>query len=405
VGGLAWQRDCARRLALLIVASSACGRFHYDEASAGDGGPGGDGGVVASLSACDPSDAVLVRAATLGGNSERPHLAIRGSSVAAVWTDVRSGVHQIYYRPVGAGAALGSEGNLTNSSDYSYYPTVRFDGTNLAMAWTTEIANGDFQVDFARFDASGSRVGEVSTLVTLTATAWWPVLTWNGSQYAVVWADDSVGGLYNVYAARLDASGSMLGSVGKLTNDVGNAWAPTMAFDGSGYGVVYEEGDGQAQQLFFQRLDGVGTPLGGRRQLTTGTVDSNEPSLAWNGTQYGLVWYTDTEEVRFLAIGPDGTPLGMEVVVATGAFYPALSWSGSSFATAWIDRRDGSPRTYAGLLDPDGSFLEPPVAVSAAGVEAAHPDIAWAGDRWAITWSSLGGGGDQEEIFVMPECQ
>lgn len=387
---------------LATIALPACGRFGYD-ASAGDGGAG-DGGT-ASLVDCDPSDAIVVRASTIGGSAERPQLVARGRSVGVVWTDRRSAVHQLYYLPIASTGELGAEVNLTNNAEFSYYPSVLFDGTNLAVAWTAEDSGGIDRVDFARFDVQGNRLGQVTTLVTFSGGAWWPILAWTGAEYAMVWADDSAAGFYNAFFARVDAGGLPLGSVEKLTADLGNAWAPTLVFDGTGYTVVYEESDGQAQQLFVQRLDAMGTPQGSPRQLTTGTVDVSEPSLAWNGSQYALVWYTEAEEVRFLALDGDGVPVGSEVLLATGAYHPEAAWSGTAFAVTWIDGRDGTPRAYASIVDETGSLQGEPVVVSAAGVEASNPDVVWAQDRWAFAWSTQGTTGEEEEISVVVGCQ
>src|SRR5205814_60444 len=92
--------------------------------------------------------------------------------------------------------------------------------------------------------------------------------------------------------------------------------------------------------------------------------------LAWNGSEYLIVWEEDRAAdpndvfaTRVTPTGevldPEGLPLATTPAVP---WRPAVAWSGSEFLVAWEDSRDlaaSGPNIYASRVTSDGQALDP----------------------------------------------
>jgi len=68
---------------------------------------------------------------------------------------------------------------------------------------------------------------------------------------------------------------------------------PAVAWSGDGWGTVAQVYDGDQQgDLYFQRLNSADlAPVGPAVRLTATDAASQYPTLRWNGSHYGLLWY------------------------------------------------------------------------------------------------------------------
>ena len=218
-------------------------------------------------------------------------------------------------------------------------------------------------------------------------------LLWTGSLYGVTWHDDREGNL-ELYFSQLYADGHERGAATRITRNRANSWDPSLAWTGSEYGVAwwnerYSSSDGE---VYFARIDAQGLKLGYEVILTNGW-NVREPSLAWSGSEFGLAWSDmrgGNYELYFARMGMDGQKLGQDVRIthdADTSHSPSLVWTGSAYAMAWGDWRDGlNPEVYFILLDPAGGRLGPERRITWHDELALHPSLVWTGSGFGLSW-------------------
>lgn len=90
--------------------------------------------------------------------SEYPSVSASGQVVHAVWHDNRDGNPEIYYkRSIDGGSSWGADTRLTNSTNSSYYPSVAISGQAVHVVWS-DMRDGNSEIYYKR-DPTGNLVG------------------------------------------------------------------------------------------------------------------------------------------------------------------------------------------------------------------------------------------------------
>ncbi len=121
-------------------------------------------------------------------------------------------------------------------------PAVAFDGINYFVVWQ-ERRNGDFDIYGARVTPEGivldpegipiSRAGDDQGC---------PSVAFDGVNYLVVWEDRRNGEGYDIYGSRVDREGNVLDPHGFSISGVYHSQTyPKVTFDGTNYFVVWED--------------------------------------------------------------------------------------------------------------------------------------------------------------------
>jgi len=135
-----------------------------------------------------------------------------------------------------------------------------------------------------------------------------------------------------------------------------------------------------AWAVFFRRIDANGAPVSPAVRLPIASLAGEQISLAWNGSEYGVVWeqYDRVDfvaRIAFQRIDATGTPIGTPkevtrdpAVGSVGHRVPVLIWRHDQYGLLFLDvRPDGLPRANMFLrLDREGRPLERPRDVSPA---------------------------------------
>ncbi len=340
----------------------------------------------------------------------RPSVAWSGLEYAVAWVDDRDGNDEIYFvrfdrlghRPV-------PETRITNDASASSSPSLVWTGTEYGVAWIDQrgsVTGG--QVYFARIDAAGAKIGADVPVTDAAVAPGSPRLVWNGSGYGVVWKDERGGDPGDLYFARLDPAGAKLGSDVRITDDAAISDEPSLAWNGTGYGVAWrDDRGGGAWEVYFARLDAGGAKLTADIPVSASpSVDSMTPALAWTGTDYGLAWVdrgSSPEEVVFAKLAASGalvSTTNLPPVTATVARLPggtSLAWSGAEFGLTWSEQTVSDDPvledlfdTFFARIDATGNLI--------GGIEwvsqgpALHADqspvtaVAWADGEYGVAW-------------------
>ena len=166
----------------------------------------------------------------------------------------------------------------------------------------------------------------------------------DGTNYLVVWKDDTTGG---VYGQRVSGAGALTGSEFLLftLSEPDSSRNLALAYGKDNYLVAWQDGNNNANHT-FGKLVPVSGAAGGTVQLSTTTsLDVNPLAATFDGTNYLVVWNWDTNYAsggwpdwnlggRFVSAA--GTPQASELLLATEqASFPALAFDGDNYLLVW----------------------------------------------------------------------
>lgn len=335
---------------------------------------------------------------TIGASSGVPSFVWTGSEYGVAWSDDTSGNSEIYFSRIGAsgavpaglcdgGSGLCTQGNVgagcaldsdcngplrvTNDTALSTAPSLAWNGQEFGLAWyDSRDGSANREIYFTRISSTGAKIGGDVRVTDAAGHSFAPSLVWADQGYAVAWTDerDGVGGtpVREIYFARLDAAGAKNGSDLRVTNDPAFSSEPDLAWNGTEYGIAWQDSRAGALEIYFAGIDAAGTAkTTSDVRVTNDPGYSQAPSLTWTGGEFGLAWQdnrTGRNEVYFTRLTQAGTKVGNDlrltqkiVTPATNniSTFPSLVWDGQGFGVAWQDKRDGEWAAYFARLECD----------------------------------------------------
>ena len=214
-----------------------------------------------------------------------------------------------------------------------------------------------------------------------------PAVTWDGTQYLVVWADrrDSV---QHIYGCRVTTNGDVLDPQGILiSGTTGAQSAPRAAGNGAGAMVVWQDERGSSPDIYGCAVSTNGI-VGKAYGISTRADNEETPDIAYNGSTYLVVWRdyrnmvsTDTD-IYGVRVSKQGVRTGLEMLIScttagtTGApgaqMIPRVCAFGSSWMVAWQDCRNDSlnPDIYACRVGSTGTSFRTKAASLCASWQA-----------------------------------
>ena len=115
-------------------------------------------------------------------------------------------------------------------------------------------------------------------------------------EWALVWDDPSVG---SIHLQRVK-DGAAVGSPTLVADGSPAPTGPTspqVGWDGTNWGVVWNERSASNFQIFFRGIGPEGVPLAEAKPVTDPTVDSTYPSLSRSGLGAWLIFYSSPSEL------------------------------------------------------------------------------------------------------------
>jgi hypothetical protein len=380
-----------RTLWLGVALLAACGRISFDPtATAGGDGATGDG-----LTLGPPCTIGAAQPVAIGAQSATPSSVWTGTNLAVTWTELRGGEYEIRSALLDAGGAVvGATTNVSTTPGInSWFSTIAWSGSELAIAWSEEVQSDDAL--FRRVSAGNVVQGANVVLTSTSGDAWWPVVTWipTAGAFAVAWADDTVDN-YEIVLALRKSDGSQLTAATPVTATAQASWGPHAVWTGSELVIAYID---ESTGVFVQRFDDAGTPIGGRATVIDNVAGADHAWLAWTGSELGVTWSdlrSGAPQVYFARLDAMGTPLAPDHQIShgIGARRPVLVWTGDSYAIAWNEDLGGAVSIELASLDASGGVRYGPTAIGpASGMD--WPALAWTGAALAVVWGTPGTAG------------
>jgi len=170
-----------------------------------------------------------------------------------------------------------------------------------------------------------------------------------GVNYLVVWADDR-NGTQDIFGARVTSSGVIGDPTGiAISTAAGDQLSPAVAADANNYVVAWEDHRNQnvsGADIYAARVttNGVVADASGI-PISTAANDQVTPSLAFNGTNYLVVWSDSRilgsggSDIYATRLTTNGVVLDVNGIALSAATAfetsPAVASSGSSYLAVW----------------------------------------------------------------------
>ncbi len=239
-----------------------------------------------------------------------PAIAFDGANYLVAWADHRSGSSWNVYgaRVSPAGSVLDPNGiAICTAPAQQMAPAVAFDGQNYLAAWKDRRSGGS-DIYGARvspagavLDANGIAIGKASGAQTAPAAAF------DGTGVVVAWQDGRSGVDRDVYAARVTRDGVVRDPSGiVVAKGAGNQGPPQLAFDGRYVAIVWKDvGTTAPMAAYAARMDATGTVLDAAPVLLAQPTGGRVASVASDGAGRALALYDvpDAEEGTAHVVG------------------------------------------------------------------------------------------------------
>ncbi|MDD4856769.1 MAG: FlgD immunoglobulin-like domain containing protein [Candidatus Krumholzibacteria bacterium] len=344
---------------------------------------------------------------TAGGIQQHPMTISDGAGGAIVtWHDSRNSSYDIYAQKVDATGTVQWTTNgivLCSAAGHQLYPTIASDGADGAIVTWYDFRDENWDIYAQKVNASGiiQWTSDGVPLCTAVSDQTNPVIVSDDAGGAVVAWYDYRDGNWDIYAQRVDATGTVQWIVDgiPLCMVERDQQYPAIASDGVGGAIVtwldYRESN---YDIYAQRVNATGTV----QWTTDGVAICTATGLQWypaitsDGVGGAIItWHDDSYSIyaqRVDAIGTvQWTTDGIAICTATGLqWYPVITSDGVGGAiVTWLDDRDGNYDIYAQRVDASGTtqWTTDGIALCSATTNQYYPAIASDGAGGAIvTW-------------------
>lgn len=358
-------------------------------------------------------DASPISVSTATANQVSPAVAFDGTNHFVVWQDYRNSPYSISCcsdvygtRISPAGVVLDSAGiAVSTTAATQSQPAVAFDGTNYMVAWH-DTTSGQNSLRGTHVSTAGAVSDPLGFPLSSTQAGPWsayaPALAFGGADYLVVWTDGrnvrTTG--EDIFANRVSPAGAVLHAVDIPVSTTANRQTtPAVAFDGMNYLVAWEDYRNDAtSDIFGARVSQQGVVLDTSGiALTTAATSQNNPSMAFDGTNYLVMWEdhrnsydADVFGTRVSPAGEVLDPAGIPASTAPGRqTIPAIASDGAGYLVVWQDNRNDStnlyPDVYGTRIGPDGAVLDANgIAVKIGPQDEGQPSVAFDGTNYLV---------------------
>jgi len=189
-------------------------------------------------------DTLGITISTAANDQWYPSVAFDGANYLVVWGDGRSGSSDDIYgaRVSQTGVVLDTLGiAISTAANSQWYPSVVFDGANYLVVWE-DYRHSTADIFGARISQAGVVLDTGIVISTAANYQCFPSIAFDGINYLVVWEEIRSGSYWDIYGARVRQTGVVLDTLGIAISTAANSqWYPSVAFDGINYLVVWQD--------------------------------------------------------------------------------------------------------------------------------------------------------------------
>ncbi len=226
-------------------------------------------------------------------------------------------------------------------------------------------------------------------------------VAWNGTHYGVAWQQASPQGT-SVWFVRVDAAGGRAGAAVQVSEDGFRVGYPAVVWNGANWSVLFDaawgDGEGDVHQA---RVDVRGATVSAPWRMTRGPRDDVATAIASNGQGFGLAWVAREDNGRRhvlygMSLDRWDAPRGQAVRLVDTALTlgaPTVTWTGEEWAFTAVSARGEARAVDFMRLAPDGlprGVMRHLSPDRIGGVDLeGRHAIAWDGRAFGVVWSEL----------------
>jgi hypothetical protein len=189
----------------------------------------------------------------------------------------------------------------------------------------------------------------------------YPSVVFDGQNYIVVWSDNNFGGnYYYVAAARVTPGGVVLDTGSCITSGVGlSEYRAKIAYDGNRCLVVWPKSSGP---IYGRFINSNCQPEGD--VFIIGYAPAGGPNITFDGSNYLVVWYTGTYpglELYGHLVSPQGALVGSPISIAHGSGchrWADIAFDGTNYLVVWqTGENNVGQKIYGQFVGTDGSLI------------------------------------------------
>ncbi|RJR30015.1 MAG: T9SS C-terminal target domain-containing protein [Candidatus Latescibacterota bacterium] len=313
---------------------------------------------------------------TASGHQTFPNIVSDGAGGAVVaWVDMRSGTNDIYAQRVNASGIPQWTSNgvaVCTATGSQEFAAIASDGAGGAIIAWSDYRLGNWDIYAQRVNASGVAQWTYDGVVLCSASSSqaYPMVASDGSGGAVVGWEDNRSGASDIYAQRVNASGAALWTSNGVAvcTATGTQNYAVIASDGAGGAIAaWTDYRGGGADIYAQRMNASGTAQWTSNGLAVCTAAGTQmrPAIDADGAGGAVVAWEDfrsgnidTYAQRVNALGfVQWATQGVAVCTAASTqHYPAIISDGVGGAVvAWSDSRGGNYDIYAQRVNASGA--------------------------------------------------
>jgi Bacterial Ig domain/FG-GAP-like repeat len=327
---------------------------------------------------------------------KKPRVSSNGDIYIVEWAENPGSIYQIL------GARVSHAGQLLDSTPITIVANTGIVETTTALCWdginwqiayngdynTATNSYGDSDIYLARVSSAGALVASNIAVKRAAGAQYQPDVAPGVSGGAqVVWYDTQVEG--DVRSSKVSAAGAVSADVG-VSLGAPRQSKPRIAAGAGGFLSVYRSEISGDARILAQRLNAAGnvidqTPI----VLASGSQTINNPSVAFNGSVYLVVWETGaaatTRQTYGRRVTTSGTILDAAPFLIMAGETPDVAALGDTFLVTNIYQPNSQLRYVQVVrVSSAGTILNSPVTVQ---FNFNHtPRVAAVGGRWLVVY-------------------
>ena len=311
-----------------------------------------------------------------------------GVNYLAVWTDSRGADRDIYGARVSqSGEVLDEAGIAISIADGNqWYPSVSFDGTNYFVVWQDERNFGCTNNDIygARVSQSGQVLDPEGIAISTGVNAQsWPAVAFDGTNYLVVW-EERIGFYYDIYGVQVSQSGEVLDTAIVISDATQDQWYPAIGFDGTNCLVVWQD---YRNSTYY--ADKIGDRRPGEQETRRNETRDRRQEIEDRWHDYrNSIYYADIYGARVNQSGELLDTAGIAISIAEhNQWYPAVGFDGTNYFVAWTDSRGSNRDIYGTGVSQSGEVLDTVgIAISTAESDQWCSAVGFDGTNYFVVW-------------------